>query len=223
MKSIFQNPLKLAGTVIVLTIAMFWVVAELCYWDLGLHAAHANTHVASDPLVLKGHEVYYEAGCQSCHTQNIRPFRGELLRYSDPDKFGRDFNLNEQDMTFFTPAVVGSRRIGPDLAAVASKFIGEQGRQSLVTLLSSKDSKTARSAFHNYSNLFVGEDAGQSMDSLRMSWKIRWLMNAGLPISDAYQRGVFDRLDGSTKGDALVEYLLFLGKRNMAYEGQFYK
>lgn len=219
MKSIFENPMKLALSVIAVTVASYWVATELFYWDLGLNAAHANTHAASDPLVLKGHEVYYQSGCQGCHTQNIRPIRGEILRYANLEKFGSDFNPTEQDMTFFTPAVIGSRRIGPDLAAIASK----QTRESLIELLTSKDTNTPRSAFHNFTRLFVGAEGGEGMEPLRMSWKIRWMMNAGTPFSDAYQRGVFNRLEGSTKGDALVEYLLFLGSRNMTYEGQFYK
>lgn len=219
MKSTFENPLKLAGMVVGITLVGFWLVVALPFWDLGLHASHANAHAPEDPLVMKGHEVYYESGCQSCHTQNIRPFKAEMLRFADMEKFGNAFAPSEQDTAFFTPSAMGSRRIGPDLAAAASKHT----RESLVELLTPKESDTARKGYHNYAALFAGADAGQDMEARRMSWKIRWMMNTGTPFSDPYQRGVFDRLEGSTRGDALVEYILFLGQRNLANEAQFYK
>jgi cytochrome c oxidase cbb3-type subunit 2 len=214
MKSIFENPIKLVITTIVLSIASFAAVAVLPFSELDLHGAHAHTQPPEDPLVLKGHEVYYEAGCQSCHTQNIRPFKAEILRYTNVEKYTNTYNADARELVFFTPSVTGSRRIGPDLAAAASKY----SQEGLTELLQSKE------GFHNYTYLFAPADAGgRSMEPLRLSWKIRWMMNAGVPFSDPYQRGVFDRLEESTRGDALVAYLLFLGKRNLTYESQFYK
>ncbi len=213
MKSIFENPIKLVGTTIVLSVASFVAVAVLPFGGIDLHGAHAHTQPPEDPLVLKGHEVYYESGCQSCHTQNIRPFKPEIVRFTDVEKYANTYTADANELVFFTPSVMGSRRIGPDLAAAASKYT----REDLTKLLKSKE------GFHNYTHLFLNQEAGgRSMEPLRLSWKIRWMMNAGIPFSDPYQRGVFDRLDESTRGDALVTYLLFLGKRTLEYEAQFY-
>ncbi|PKL33119.1 MAG: hypothetical protein CVV45_09205, partial [Spirochaetae bacterium HGW-Spirochaetae-10] len=147
------------------------------------------------------------------HTQNIRPFKAEVVRFTNVEKYANTYSADAKELVFFTPSVMGSRRIGPDLAAAASKYT----KEGLTELLQSKE------GLHSFTHLFAGEEAGGSMQPLRMSWKIRWMMNAGIPFSDPYQRGVFDRLDESTRGDALVAYLLFLGKRNLSYESQFYK
>ena len=213
MNSIFENPIKLVGATIVLSVASFAAVAVLPFCGLDLHGAHAHTQAPEDPLVLKGHEVYYEAGCQSCHTQNIRPFKAEIVRFTNVERYANTYSADAKELVFFTPSVMGSRRIGPDLSAAASKYT----KESLTELLQSKE------GLHSFTHLFAGEEAGGSMQPLRMSWKIRWMMNAGIPFSDPYQRGVFDRLNESTRGDALVAYLLFLGKRNLSYESQFYK
>jgi len=213
MKTVFENPIKLAVTTIVASVIVFVAVAIIPFSKIDLHGAHAMTHAPEDPLVLKGHEVYYESGCQSCHTQNIRPFKAEVLRFTDVEKYTNTYNADANELVFFTPSVVGSRRIGPDLADAASKYTEEK----LTDLLQSKK------GIHTYAGLFADQDAGGRMEPLRLSWKIRWMMNAGVPFSDPYQRAVFDRLDESTRGDALVAYLLFLGKRQLTYESQFYK
>lgn len=213
MKSIFENPIKLVGATIVLSVASFAVFVAIPFSGIDLHGAHALTQPPEDPLVLKGHEVYYRSGCQSCHTQNIRPFKAEIVRFTDIEKYANTYTASANELVFFTPSVIGNRRIGPDLADAASKYNGEK----LHSLL------TSPTGYHAYTYLFAGKDAGNDMNALQLSWKIRWMMNSGIPFSDPYQRAVFDRLEDSTEGDALIEYLLFLGKRTLTYEAQFYK
>lgn len=66
------------------------------------------------PLELQGRDLYIREGCYNCHSQMIRPFRDETIRYgkySQPGEFIYDF-----------PFQWGSRRIGPDLHRVGGKY-----------------------------------------------------------------------------------------------------
>ena len=40
------------------------------------------------PLELEGRDIYIEEGCYNCHSQMIRPFMDEALRYGDYSKPG---------------------------------------------------------------------------------------------------------------------------------------
>lgn len=66
------------------------------------------------PLELVGRDVYVSEGCYNCHSQQIRPFRSEKLRYGDPSRA-------EESMYDF-PFQWGSKRTGPDLARVGGKY-----------------------------------------------------------------------------------------------------
>jgi len=66
------------------------------------------------PLELEGRDVYISEGCVGCHSQMIRPFREETLRYGDYGKAG--------EFIYDRPFLFGSRRIGPDLLRVGGKY-----------------------------------------------------------------------------------------------------
>ncbi|OZB78379.1 MAG: peptidase S41 [Halothiobacillus sp. 13-55-115] len=59
------------------------------------------------PLEQLGRDVYVREGCYLCHSQQIRPFRDEQLRY-------------------------GHKRTGPDLARVGGKYSNEWMTQHLI-------------------------------------------------------------------------------------------
>ena len=59
------------------------------------------------PLELYGRDVYVAEGCYNCHSQMIRPFRAETIRYGEYSKPG--------EFVYDHPFQWGSRRIGPDL------------------------------------------------------------------------------------------------------------
>ncbi len=65
-------------------------------------------------LELSGRDIYVAEGCYTCHSQQIRPFRSEKLRYGDPSRA-------EESMYDF-PFQWGSKRTGPDLARVGGKY-----------------------------------------------------------------------------------------------------
>jgi cytochrome c oxidase cbb3-type subunit I/II len=60
------------------------------------------------PLELEGRDIYVREGCYLCHSQMIRPFRSEYLRYGAPSKL--------EESMYDHPFQWGSKRTGPDLA-----------------------------------------------------------------------------------------------------------
>lgn len=60
------------------------------------------------PLELQGRDIYVREGCYTCHSQMIRPFRHETVRYGEYSKAG--------EFVYDHPFQWGSKRTGPDLA-----------------------------------------------------------------------------------------------------------
>ena len=70
------------------------------------------------PLELHGRDIYIREGCNTCHTQMIRPFRSEVLRY-DPN----DMEYSKAgEFVYDHPFLWGSKRTGPDLHRVGKKY-----------------------------------------------------------------------------------------------------
>ncbi|SDE58954.1 cytochrome-c oxidase, cbb3-type subunit I [Riemerella columbipharyngis] len=63
------------------------------------------------PLELEGRDLYIREGCNSCHSQMIRPFRDEVIRFSS--KNGQYSKGGE--FVYDRPFLWGSKRTGPDL------------------------------------------------------------------------------------------------------------
>jgi len=66
------------------------------------------------PLEQAGRDIYVREGCYLCHSQMIRPFRDEALRYGH-------YSLAAESQ-YGHPFQWGSKRTGPDLARVGGKY-----------------------------------------------------------------------------------------------------
>lgn len=66
------------------------------------------------PLELAGRDIYVREGCYNCHSQMVRPFRSETLRYGPWSRAG--------EYAYDRPFQLGSRRIGPDLHRLGGKY-----------------------------------------------------------------------------------------------------
>ena len=66
------------------------------------------------PLEVAGRDIYVSEGCYNCHSQMVRPFRSETLRYGPWSRGG--------EYAYDHPFQLGSRRIGPDLARLGGKY-----------------------------------------------------------------------------------------------------
>jgi len=63
------------------------------------------------PLELEGRDIYIREGCNACHSQMIRPFRDEIVRFNG--KNGQYSKAGE--FIYDRPFLWGSKRTGPDL------------------------------------------------------------------------------------------------------------
>ena len=66
------------------------------------------------PLELAGRDIYVREGCYACHSQMIRTLRSDVERYGH-------FSLAAESM-YDPPHQWGSKRTGPDLARVGTKY-----------------------------------------------------------------------------------------------------
>jgi len=66
------------------------------------------------PLELEGRDIYLREGCYNCHSQMIRPFRAETMRYGEYSRAG--------EFVYDHPFQWGSKRTGPDLARLGGKY-----------------------------------------------------------------------------------------------------
>jgi cytochrome c oxidase cbb3-type subunit I/II len=78
-----------------------------------LRTAHADI-APYTPLEVAGRDIYVREGCYNCHSQMIRPFRAETLRYGPWTR--------AEEYVWDRPFQLGSRRIGPDLQRVGGKY-----------------------------------------------------------------------------------------------------
>lgn len=66
------------------------------------------------PLELAGRDLYIQEGCNNCHSQQVRPFQHEALRYGPAS--------TAAEGAYETPHLWGSKRTGPDLARLGGKY-----------------------------------------------------------------------------------------------------
>ncbi len=213
-----NHPGKLIASAFFAIVAGFILQVIMPYQNEPTHGSGPHL-LTKDPLALKGQEVYRQEGCFYCHTKNMRPFEWEVKRFSDSEKMGLFPLADPVEYRFHSPNTKGSVRIGPDLSRIASKM-DEAAIRELLTSHAGKDA-TLAAEYHQFSKLFLEEYTRG--DGIALSWRVRAMMQAGFPMNDMFQRTSFAALDGQTRGDALVAFLLSLGKDSMEYAGNFYQ
>lgn len=145
-------------------------------------------------LQLAGRDVYLREGCYNCHSQMIRPFRAETLRYGPYSVAG--------EFVYDRPFQWGSKRTGPDLHRVGGKYSDEWHR---IHLVNPRD-LVPESNMPGYPWLERNPaDAGS------IATHMKALRVAGVPYTDAEIAAAPAQLKGRTEMDALVAYLQGLG------------
>ena len=177
-------------------------------------------------LELRGRDIYTREGCYLCHSQMIRPFRDEALRYGH-------YSLAAESQ-YDHPFQWGSKRTGPDLARVGGKYSNEWH----VAHLTNPRNVVPQSIMPNYPWLLEND-----LDYSDVQERMRALKKTGVPYSETQEeydsnvaqfgKAVADRLDilhaeddllaqalandydgqrdRITEMDALVAYLQVLG------------
>jgi cytochrome c oxidase cbb3-type subunit II len=145
-------------------------------------------------LQLAGRDIYVREGCYNCHSQMIRPFRAETLRYGPYSQAG--------EFVYDHPFQWGSKRTGPDLHRVGGRYTDDWHR---VHLLNPRD-VVPESNMPAYPWLEKNKvDAGV------MGTHMQALRTVGVPYSDADIAGAADVTKGKTELEALIAYLQVLG------------
>jgi len=143
---------------------------------------------------LMGRDVYIREGCYNCHSQMIRPFRAETLRYGHYSVAG--------ESVYDHPFQWGSKRTGPDLARVGGRYSDEWHR---VHLNNPRD-VVPESIMPAYPWL-----EKTKVDSTVVAQRMKALRIVGVPYSDEDIKGASDAAKGKTELDALISYLQVLG------------
>lgn len=145
-------------------------------------------------LQLAGRDVYIREGCYNCHSQMIRPFKAETLRYGHYSVAG--------EFVYDRPFQWGSKRTGPDLHRVGGRYSDEWHR---IHLINPRD-LVPESVMPAYPWL---EKA--PVDAKNLPAHMRALRTAGVPYTDAEIKSAANDVFDKTEMDAVVAYLQVLG------------
>ena len=114
--------LLIIGILIVVSIGGIVEIAPLFYLESTIEKVQGMRPYT--PLELAGRSIYIREGCYTCHSQMVRPLRDEVERYGH-------YSLAAESM-YDHPFQWGSKRTGPDLARVGTKYSDEWHRAHLV-------------------------------------------------------------------------------------------
>ena len=145
-------------------------------------------------LAVAGRDVYIREGCYNCHSQMIRPFRAETLRYGSYSVAG--------ESVYDHPFQWGSKRTGPDLARVGGRYNDEWHR---IHLIDPRD-LVPESNMPAYPWL-----ASARVDGAEVQRHMKTLRAVGLPYTDEDIAKAAEAVKGKTELDALIAYLQGLG------------
>ncbi len=145
-------------------------------------------------LQLAGRDVYIREGCYNCHSQMVRPFRAETLRYGAISKAG--------EFVYDHPFQWGSKRTGPDLHRVGGKYSDEWQRIHLINPRDLVPESNMPAYPWLERAMLTPTDMAPKMKALRM---------VGVPYTDAEVAGAAEQVKGKTELDAVIAYLQVLG------------
>jgi cytochrome c oxidase cbb3-type subunit I/II len=167
-------------------------------------------------LELEGRDLYIREGCNTCHSQQVRPFKTETDRYGHYSVAGEGI--------YDRPFLWGSRRTGPDLARVGGRYPDSWHWLHLVnprdieprsnmpafafltervldTSLTSRRLATLRTLGHPYSD---AEIANAAADAIRQA--------DGIAASLRKDGITLDETQANSEAIAVIAYLQSLGR-----------
>ncbi|GAB5452063.1 MAG: cytochrome-c oxidase, cbb3-type subunit II [Halioglobus sp.] len=151
-------------------------------------------HKPLPALELEGRDIYIREGCNTCHSQMIRPLRAETERYGHYTVAG--------ELVYNHPFLWGSKRTGPDLARVGKRYTDAWHRAHL---LNPRD-VVPESNMPGFPWLFEND-----VNSAKTGKKMAALRMVGVPYTDEDIAGAAAAVEGKKEIDALVAYLQQLG------------
>ena len=145
-------------------------------------------------LQVIGRDIYVREGCYNCHSQMIRPFRAETLRYGPYSLAG--------ESVYDHPFQWGSKRTGPDLARVGGKYSDEWHK---IHLNNPRD-LVPESNMPAYPWL-----AKNLVDETTIAAHMTGLRRVGTPYTDEEIAKAAEDVKGKTEIEAVISYLQVLG------------
>lgn len=160
------------------------------------------------PLELRGRDIYQREGCYLCHSQMVRPFRDEWLRYGH-------YSLAAESQ-YDHPFQWGSKRTGPDLARVGGKY---SNAWHVAHMINPRD-VVPQSIMPGYPWLQTTE-----LDYSDVQDRMRALKRTGVPYSETQEE--YDRNVASFGADAAESLDILHAEENLMkqalindYDGQ---
>lgn len=145
-------------------------------------------------LQLAGRDIYLREGCFNCHSQMIRPFRAETLRYGPYSVAG--------EFVYDHPFQWGSKRTGPDLHRVGGKY----------------SDSWHEAHFHNPRDVVPDSNMPAypwlekaTVSSNDIAAKMQAMRKVGVPYTDAEIAKAPEDVKNKTELQALIAYLQVLG------------
>lgn len=145
-------------------------------------------------LELEGRDIYIREGCNTCHSQMIRPLRAETERYGHYSVAG--------EHVYEHPFLWGSKRTGPDLARVGKRYSDDWHRAHMYNPRDVVPESNMPAFPWLFDKELSGDLTGKKMSSLR---------TVGVPYTDEDIAGAKAAVEGKKEIDAVVAYLQQLG------------
>ena len=145
-------------------------------------------------LQLAGRDIYVREGCYNCHSQMVRPFRAETLRYGPYSVAG--------EFVYDHPFQWGSKRTGPDLARIGGRYSDEWHRLHLARPRDLVPESNMPGYPWLEKNVVSGQEIVRHMTALR---------RIGVPYAEADLATAAKEVTGKTEMDAMIAYLQVMG------------
>ena len=145
-------------------------------------------------LQVIGRDVYVREGCYNCHSQRIRSFRAEALRYGPYSVAG--------EFVYDHPFQWGSKRTGPDLARVGGRYSDDWHRAHL----HNPRDVVPESNMPAYPWLEATPANANTIQA-----HMRGLRTLGAPYTDEEIAKAPEEVKDKTELDAVISYLQVLG------------
>ena len=129
-------------------------------------------------LELEGRDIYIREGCNACHSQMVRPFRSEVVRYDPVDQ---QYSM-AGEFVYDHPFLWGSKRTGPDLHRVGNKYPHSWHYNHMWD----PTSMSPGSLMPRYTWLFSVDGKDATLNSGLTQKKLSAMKTLGVPYSDAY-------------------------------------
>jgi cytochrome c oxidase cbb3-type subunit II len=148
-------------------------------------------------LQLRGRDIYLREGCYNCHSQMIRPFRAETLRYGHYSVAG--------EFVYDHPFQWGSKRTGPDLHRVGGRYSDQWHTDHLRNPRDLVPESNMPAYPWLETNKFSASDAADTIPRMKA------LRMVGVPYTEEQIANSPKEVEGKTEMQALIAYLQSMG------------